>query len=370
MPGRRRPIADTPTRRSAIRGVRSWKGAAVERVPATGFGRASKTREGDRLRRRSSSTPRSVPLQRPASRRRGRPLDTADPWALAVLVARLRGARSAYWAMDVYPDVAFALGVLPRSSIAGRLLSASRAGPCARPTASSRSATRWRRCSVARERAASSSCTTGPTTRPFVRSVRRRAPSGRARMGRSLRRRLLGKHGPRARVRDRARGRRPPSRPARHDRVRRRRPAPQGGRAGGRARGGCRTWSSIPPFPGRCSATSSLRPTSTSSPSAPACRASLVPSKIYGILAAGVPTVYVGPRGGRGLRDRHARPLRGRDRARRRGGARGSDSRLRRGPRAEQAGGSRRAHAARVGVSQGAPDGGARRGARFARGLA
>ena len=40
--------------------------------------------------------------------------------ALAVAVARLRGCRSAYWAMDVYPDLAFELGAMGRGSLAGR----------------------------------------------------------------------------------------------------------------------------------------------------------------------------------------------------------------------------------------------------------
>lgn len=38
--------------------------------------------------------------------------------ALAVLAARLRGAKAVYWVQDVYPDIAAALGVLPRSSLA------------------------------------------------------------------------------------------------------------------------------------------------------------------------------------------------------------------------------------------------------------
>ncbi|MBL8112364.1 MAG: glycosyltransferase family 4 protein [Acidobacteria bacterium] len=44
--------------------------------------------------------------------------------ALAVVVAKLRGAKSCYWAMDVYPDVAFALGALREGSLAGRLFGA------------------------------------------------------------------------------------------------------------------------------------------------------------------------------------------------------------------------------------------------------
>jgi len=40
--------------------------------------------------------------------------------ALAVLAARLRGCRSAYWAMDVYPDLAFELGAMKPNSVLGR----------------------------------------------------------------------------------------------------------------------------------------------------------------------------------------------------------------------------------------------------------
>jgi colanic acid biosynthesis glycosyl transferase WcaI len=44
--------------------------------------------------------------------------------ALGWLLARLRGASSFYWVMDVYPDLAFELGVLDARSIAGRLFAA------------------------------------------------------------------------------------------------------------------------------------------------------------------------------------------------------------------------------------------------------
>jgi colanic acid biosynthesis glycosyl transferase WcaI len=39
-----------------------------------------------------------------------------------VLAARIRRTRSVYWVMDVYPDIAFALGVLSETSLAGRIL--------------------------------------------------------------------------------------------------------------------------------------------------------------------------------------------------------------------------------------------------------
>jgi glycosyltransferase involved in cell wall biosynthesis len=42
--------------------------------------------------------------------------------ALGLIMARLRGAKSFYWVMDVYPDLAFELGILRAGSAAGRLL--------------------------------------------------------------------------------------------------------------------------------------------------------------------------------------------------------------------------------------------------------
>ena len=43
---------------------------------------------------------------------------------VAMLVRRLRGSRIAFWSMDVYPELAFELGVLERTSRAGKLLTA------------------------------------------------------------------------------------------------------------------------------------------------------------------------------------------------------------------------------------------------------
>jgi glycosyltransferase involved in cell wall biosynthesis len=42
---------------------------------------------------------------------------------LGLLLARMRRARSVYWVMDVYPDLAFELGVFSPRSVAGRLFS-------------------------------------------------------------------------------------------------------------------------------------------------------------------------------------------------------------------------------------------------------
>lgn len=44
--------------------------------------------------------------------------------ALGAAVARLRGARSVYWVMDVYPDIAFELGALKSHSLPGRTFAA------------------------------------------------------------------------------------------------------------------------------------------------------------------------------------------------------------------------------------------------------
>jgi glycosyltransferase involved in cell wall biosynthesis len=44
--------------------------------------------------------------------------------ALAVAAAGIRGARSAYWAMDVYPDLAFELGAMRPYSVPGRAFAA------------------------------------------------------------------------------------------------------------------------------------------------------------------------------------------------------------------------------------------------------
>lgn len=41
---------------------------------------------------------------------------------LGLLIARLRGAKSLFWVMDVYPDIAFELGVLRSQSLVGRFL--------------------------------------------------------------------------------------------------------------------------------------------------------------------------------------------------------------------------------------------------------
>jgi colanic acid biosynthesis glycosyl transferase WcaI len=110
-----------PTRRYPRREI--WKRAAVERVPATGFGRRSTLGRaldyatfivGAAIRLCSGPRPDVV-------------VGLSSPpilGALAVFIAGLRGARSAYWAMDVHPDIAFALGALRRTSFAGRVLSA------------------------------------------------------------------------------------------------------------------------------------------------------------------------------------------------------------------------------------------------------
>lgn len=108
-----------PARRYPAR--ETWKGAAVERVSVTGFGRASMLgRALDYAAFVAGAGARMVAGPRPDV-----VIGLSTPpvlGALAVAVARLRGARSAYWAMDVHPDLAFALGVLKPGSLAGRAL--------------------------------------------------------------------------------------------------------------------------------------------------------------------------------------------------------------------------------------------------------
>lgn len=101
----------------------TWKGAAVERVRATGFGRSSAVGRavdygtfvlGAAVRLLAGPRPDVV-------------IGLSTPpilGALAVLAGRLRRARSVYWAMDVHPDVAFALGMVEPASLTGRILSA------------------------------------------------------------------------------------------------------------------------------------------------------------------------------------------------------------------------------------------------------
>lgn len=100
-----------------------WKGAAIERVRATGFGRASAL--GRAIDYGTFFLNAAVRLL--AGPRPDVVVGLSTPpilGALAVLAGRVRGVRSVYWAMDVYPDVAFALGVVAPASLSGRALTA------------------------------------------------------------------------------------------------------------------------------------------------------------------------------------------------------------------------------------------------------
>jgi colanic acid biosynthesis glycosyl transferase WcaI len=102
-------------RRDVIDGVR------VDRVQGTGFGRESVVgRISDYLTFVAGAVRRLMFGRRP---------DlvialTTPPMiaSLAVLIARLRRFRVAFWSMDVYPDVAFALGAIRSDSLVGRML--------------------------------------------------------------------------------------------------------------------------------------------------------------------------------------------------------------------------------------------------------
>lgn len=100
----------------------SWRGASIERVLGTGFGRASSAgRAVDYFTFLAGALARMLSGRKPDVI-----VGLSTPpilGALAVAVARLRGSKSVYWTMDIHPDVAFALGILRRASVAGRALS-------------------------------------------------------------------------------------------------------------------------------------------------------------------------------------------------------------------------------------------------------
>lgn len=110
-----------PSRRYQHR--EQWNGVCVERVRRSGFGRQSaigRTADyatyliGTLLRALSGPRPEVIVAM------------STPPilGALGAAVARIRGARSVYWVMDVYPDIAFELGALRPGSMAGRIFAA------------------------------------------------------------------------------------------------------------------------------------------------------------------------------------------------------------------------------------------------------
>jgi len=110
-----------PSRRYPAREV--VDGVRVRRAAATGFGRSSKLgRLVDYASFMLGAAARLLFRRRPdvVVSLSTPPMVAALGW----LAARLRGARTVYWVMDVYPDVAYELGVLRRGSLAGRVLDA------------------------------------------------------------------------------------------------------------------------------------------------------------------------------------------------------------------------------------------------------
>jgi glycosyltransferase involved in cell wall biosynthesis len=94
---------------------------AVQRLATTGFGRGSTLgRVADYVSYVAGAIPALLAGPRPDV-----VVGLSTPpllGALAVLLARLRRARAAYWVMDVHPDVSFALGVLSERGLTGRAL--------------------------------------------------------------------------------------------------------------------------------------------------------------------------------------------------------------------------------------------------------
>jgi len=102
-------------RREVIDGVR------VERAASTGFGRARILgRLADYLTFFLGATRRLLFGPRPDV-----VISLTTPPFIALigtLCARLRGARSIFWSMDVYPDVAYELGTIRKNSLAGHVV--------------------------------------------------------------------------------------------------------------------------------------------------------------------------------------------------------------------------------------------------------
>jgi len=100
-----------------------WKGVDVRRVAITGFGRSGTLgRAVDYVTFLIRAAIAGMRAPKPDVT-----LGLSTPpilGALAVVLARLRGGRAGYWAMDVYPDVAFALGALEKTALAGCVLGA------------------------------------------------------------------------------------------------------------------------------------------------------------------------------------------------------------------------------------------------------
>lgn len=95
-------------------------GVEFVRVPATGFGRASRV---GRVVDYAAFVLGAARVSLMGPRAKVVVAMSTPPilGALGVLVARLRAARSVYWTMDVYPDIAFRLGAMREASLLGRL---------------------------------------------------------------------------------------------------------------------------------------------------------------------------------------------------------------------------------------------------------
>jgi glycosyltransferase involved in cell wall biosynthesis len=96
------------------------RGVTVRRVKTTGFGRATATgRSVDYLTFLLGAALALLFRRRPDV-----VVSLSTPPLVAFVglaLARLRGARSVYWVMDVYPELAFRLGVLREGSLGGRM---------------------------------------------------------------------------------------------------------------------------------------------------------------------------------------------------------------------------------------------------------
>ena len=113
-----RSYAD-PSRRYAAR--ETIDGVDIRRVRTSGFGRASKLgRITDYLTFLAGATLHLLTAPKPDV-----VVSLSTPPMVSLLgtvLGKLRGARTLFWSMDVYPEVAYELGAIKKGSLVGRLV--------------------------------------------------------------------------------------------------------------------------------------------------------------------------------------------------------------------------------------------------------
>jgi len=120
-----------PSRRYAKR--ETIDGVAVYRIRTTGFGRGNPIgRLADYVTFVGGAFFRLFLVRRPDV-----VMSLTTPPLISLvgaLAAHMRGAKALLWSMDLYPDLAYALGAIKRESFIGRIFVSCRRGPSDRAT--------------------------------------------------------------------------------------------------------------------------------------------------------------------------------------------------------------------------------------------